>query len=120
MEARAQARFEAAQAEYERKQAERQARAERTGRKPGGPDRIRPPKPPEPGLKPKDQINLTDAASRIMPTAGGGFEQAYNALAGVDQARAGLPAVPAARSERRTGRVGAGVSGVEPQAPFCA
>ena len=36
MEARAQARFEAEQIEYARKQAERQARAERTGRKPGG------------------------------------------------------------------------------------
>lgn len=80
IETRAQARFEAEQAEYERKQAARQARAERTGRKPGG----KPPKPPEPGPKPKDQVNLTDAESRIMPTAGGGFEQAYNAQAGVD------------------------------------
>jgi hypothetical protein len=72
----------AEQAEYERKKSARQARAERTGRKPGG----KPPKPPEPGPKPKDQVNLTDAESRIMPTAGGGFEQAYNAQAGVDTA----------------------------------
>jgi hypothetical protein len=28
---------------------------------------------------PKDQINLTDEESRIMPVAGGGFEQCYNA-----------------------------------------
>ena len=28
--------------------------------------------------------NLTDGESRIMPTAGGGFEQTYNAQAGVD------------------------------------
>jgi transposase len=82
IETRAQARFEAEQAEYERKQAARQARAERTGRKPGG----KPPKPPEPGPRAKDQVNLTDAESRIMPTAGGGFEQAYNAQAGVDTA----------------------------------
>jgi hypothetical protein len=31
--------------------------------------------------KPKDQINLTDEDSRIMPVAGGGFEQCYNAQA---------------------------------------
>jgi hypothetical protein len=30
---------------------------------------------------PKDQINLTDEDSRIMPEAGGGFEQCYNAQA---------------------------------------
>jgi predicted house-cleaning NTP pyrophosphatase (Maf/HAM1 superfamily) len=30
---------------------------------------------------PKDQINLTDEESRIMPVAGGGFEQCYNAQA---------------------------------------
>ncbi len=30
---------------------------------------------------PTDQINLTDEESRIMPVAGGGFEQCYNAQA---------------------------------------
>jgi transposase len=80
IEARAQARFQAEQAEYERKLAEREARRERTGRKPGG----KPPKVPEPGPRAKDQDSLTDAESRIMPTAGGGFEQAYNAQANVD------------------------------------
>jgi transposase len=79
IEARAQARFEAEQAEYTRKLAARQERAERTGKKPGG----QPPKAPAPGPGPKDQVSLTDAESRIMPTAGG-FEQAYNAQAGVD------------------------------------
>ena len=79
IETRAQARFEAEQAEYERKRAARQARAERTGKKPGG----KPPKAPESGPGPKDQVSLTDAESRIMPTASG-FEQAYNAQAGVD------------------------------------
>jgi transposase len=79
IEARAQARFQAEQAEYERKLAAREERAERTGKKPGG----KPPKAPEPGPGPKDQVSLTDAESRIMPTAGG-FEQAYNAQAGVD------------------------------------
>jgi hypothetical protein len=33
------------------------------------------------GPQPKDQINLTDEESRIMPVAGGGFEQCYNAQA---------------------------------------
>jgi transposase len=78
--ARAQERYEAEQAEYERKIAAREARVQKTGRKPGG----KPPKTPEPGPRAKDQVNLTDEESRIMPTAGGGFEQAYNAQAGVD------------------------------------
>ena len=56
--ARAQARFEAEQAEYERKLAEREARAQRSGRNPGG----KPPKAPEPGPKAKDQVNIKSAA----------------------------------------------------------
>jgi hypothetical protein len=60
--------------------AQREAQEENTGRKPGG----APPTEPQPGPRPKDQINLTDADSRIMPTSGGGFEQAYNAQAAVD------------------------------------
>ena len=35
------------------------------------------------GPLPADQVNLTDEASRIMPLAGGGFEQCYNAQAAV-------------------------------------
>jgi hypothetical protein len=80
IDARAPARCAAEQAEYERQLAAREARAERTGRKPGG----KPPQAPEPGLRATAQVSLTDAASRIMPTAGGGFEQADNAQAGVD------------------------------------
>jgi transposase len=78
--ARAQARFEREQAEYERKQAKREAHEKKTGKKPGG----KGPKPPTPGPSPKDQVNLTDEESRIMPTSSGGFEQGYNAQAGVD------------------------------------
>ena len=37
-----------------------------------------------PSVRDKDQINLTDEESRIMPVSGGGFEQAYNAQAVVD------------------------------------
>lgn len=80
IEARAEERFEREQAEYQAKLARRQARAEKTGKKPGG----KPPTPPTPGAKASDQINLTDEESRIMPVAGGGFEQAYNAQAAVD------------------------------------
>ena len=39
---------------------------------------------PTPEPKEKDQVNLTDEESRIMPISGGGFEQCYNAQASVD------------------------------------
>ena len=42
------------------------------------------PEPPQAGPKDSDQVNLTDEESRIMPVSGGGFEQSYNAQAGVD------------------------------------
>ena len=60
--------------------ARREAKAKESGKKPGG----KPPKPPTAGPKAQDQLNLTDEESRIMPVAGGGFEQAYNAQAAVD------------------------------------
>jgi hypothetical protein len=77
IEARAKERHAGEQADYEAKLAARKAKQKRTGKKPGG----RPPSPPAPGPSPSDQINLTDADSRIMPVAGGGFEQCYNAQA---------------------------------------
>jgi len=77
IEARAKERFEREQAEYQAKLAVREAKAEATGRKPGG----KPPQPPVEAPLPTDQINLTDEESRIMPVAGGGFEQCYNAQA---------------------------------------
>lgn len=80
IEARAAERFAREQADHEAKLAARAAKAAASGRKPGG----KPPKPPTPGPRPTDQINLTDEASRIMPVAGGGFEQCYNAQALVD------------------------------------
>jgi len=75
IEARAKERFEREQAEHQAKLAAREAKA--TGRKPGG----KPPQPPVEGPLPTDRINLTDEESRIMPVAGGGFEQCYNAQA---------------------------------------
>ena len=75
--ARAKERFEHEQAAYQAKLAAREAKAAATGKRPGGP----PPAPPVAGPRPTDQINLTDEESRIMPVAGGGFEQCYNAQA---------------------------------------
>ena len=80
--ARAKERYQREKAEYDEKIARRAAREEATGKKAGG----KPPKAPEPGPRDKDQINLTDEESRIMPVAGGGFEQAYNAQAAADAA----------------------------------
>jgi len=77
IEARAKERFAREQTEYQAKLAAREAKAKATGRKAGG----KPPQPPAEGPLPTDQINLTDEASRIMPVAGGGFEQCYNAQA---------------------------------------
>ena len=67
------------QAEYEAKLEARAEREKRTGRKPPG----RPPAPPSGKVEDKEQINLTDEDSRIMPVAGGGFDQCYNAQAAV-------------------------------------
>ena len=82
IEACARQRHEHEQAAYEAKLADRQARERKPGKKPGG----RPPEPPISGPRDHDQVNLTDEASRIMPTAGGGFEQSHHAQASVDMA----------------------------------
>ena len=79
LEARAAERHAREQGEYKEKMRASEEKAARTGRKPGGCK----PTPPEPGPRAKDQLNLTDPASRIMPVAGGGFEQCYNAQATV-------------------------------------
>ena len=77
LEARAKERYEREQGEHQAKLAERVAKVAATGKKPGG----RPPQPPTEGPRSRDQINLSDEDSRIMPVAGGGFEQCYNAQA---------------------------------------
>ena len=77
IEARAKERYAHEQAEHDAKMAARAAKTAASGKKPGG----RPPAPPAEGPLPTDQVNLTDDASRIMPVAGGGFEQCYNAQA---------------------------------------
>jgi transposase len=65
------------EAEYQAKLAAREEKQQRSGEKPRG----RPPEPPSGGVDAKDQINLTDEDSRIMPVPGGGFDQSYNAQA---------------------------------------
>jgi transposase len=77
IEARAKERFEREQSEYQAKRTAREDKTAATGKKPGG----KPPQPPVEGPLPGDQINLTDEESRIMPVAGGGFGQCYNAQA---------------------------------------
>jgi transposase len=80
IEARAAERHARAQAEYEAKVAARAAKAAASGQRARGKE----PKPPVAGPRPEDQVNLTDDESRIMPVAGGCFEQCYNAQAAVD------------------------------------
>jgi transposase len=82
IEKRAAERHAREQATYEKKIAERAKKEQETGKKTKG----KHPKQPKAGPSAKDQVNLTDKESRIMPTSGGGFEQAYNAQAGVDTA----------------------------------
>ncbi|MEK7836112.1 MAG: transposase, partial [Pseudomonadota bacterium] len=80
IEARAAERDAQEKTDYDAKMKAREDNTTRTGKKPGG----KPPAPPSPGVRPTDQINLTDADSRIMPATGKGFEQSYNAQAAVD------------------------------------
>ena len=65
------------------KLAARAARVAATGKKLGGTA----PKAPTPGPRVDDQSHLTDDEARLMPVAGGGFEQCYNAQAMVDPER---------------------------------
>jgi len=82
LEARAQERYAAEQAEYEAKLRAREAQAQQTGRKPRG----RAPTPPTPGPRDKDQYNFTDPESRIMKnSSNAGFDQHYNPQVAVDQ-----------------------------------
>jgi transposase len=78
IEARAKERYKREQADYEAKLARQEAK-KAAGKKPSG----KPLVVPKPEPKPTDQVNLTDEDSRIMPVAGGGYEQCYNAQAAV-------------------------------------
>jgi transposase len=83
LEARAAERYEAESADYAAKVREREEKAKGKGRRPGG----KPPQPPVPGPRDKDQYNFTDPDSRIMKNStDDGFDQHYNAQVAVDQA----------------------------------
>jgi transposase len=83
LEARAKERHALEQAEYDAKVREREAKAAKSGRKPGG----RPPQPPTAGPRAKDQYTFTDPDSRVMKNSTNqGFDQDYNAQVAVDQA----------------------------------
>ena len=71
-------RDEQVRKDYEEKFARREALRAK-GKKPQGKE----PTTPEAGPKAKDQVNLTDEESRIMPSANG-FIQGYNAQAAVE------------------------------------
>jgi hypothetical protein len=82
LDARAQERYAAEQAAYDAKVREREAKSRQTGSPPRG----RPPTPPIPGPRDKDQYNFTDPESRIMKNStNDGFDQHYNAQAAVEQ-----------------------------------
>lgn len=82
LEVRAKERSALEQAEYQTKMQERAEKERQSGRTPRG----RPPKPPTPGPRDKDQYNFTDPESRIMKhSSSEGFEQDYNAQIAVDQ-----------------------------------
>jgi transposase len=95
IEARAAERNALEQANFEAKIKVREEKTTRTGKKPGG----KPPAPPSAGVRPSDQVNLTDEDSRILPATGKGFEQSYNAQAAVDTES--IPIAPSIRSSVR-------------------
>jgi len=80
IERRAAERHTREQAAYEEKIARRTKKEQETGKRARG----KQPKPPAPGPRSSDQVNLTDEESRIMPVSGGGFEQGYNVQAVAD------------------------------------
>lgn len=80
---RAAERYQSELAGYEEQLKERERKAQASGRKPGG----RPPQPPAPGARDKDQYNFTDPESRVMKNStNDGFDQHYNTQVAVDQA----------------------------------
>jgi len=76
--ARAKARYAQEKAEYDEKIAQREKHLAETGKKRGG----KAPKAPTEEPRSKDQVSLTNAESRIMPTPNG-FEQAYLCPVGI-------------------------------------
>jgi transposase len=80
LERRAAIRFNLEKEAYEAKLHDREEKFKETGKKTRG----KPPFEPIEGPRDKDQINLTDPESRVMPNSDKSFSQAYNAQASVD------------------------------------
>lgn len=80
IEERAEQRYQAEKAAYEKKMADRKEKEDRTGKKTPG----RKPSPPDSGPEDSDQVNFTDSESRIMLTSSNGWQQAYNVQHSVD------------------------------------
>ena len=112
--ARAAERYAREKAEFDEKMSKREAKKKETGRKPGG----KPPTAPEPGVKDSDQINLTDEESRIMKVSGGGFEQCYNAQAGVDAATMLVVSTGLTQAPNDKQQVAPMIKTLQAQAPF--
>ena len=81
IEKRAEERHKQELQEYDERIKKREAKEKLTGKKTSG-KKPQAPKSKEPN--PKDQVNLTDEESRIIPISGGGYMQAYNAQASVE------------------------------------
>jgi transposase len=82
LEVRAQERYQMEKGEYDAKMQDRTKKARKRHHKPKG----RPPQPPEPGPREKDQYNFTDPDSRIMKNStNDGFDQHYNVQVAADQ-----------------------------------
>jgi transposase len=77
---RARERYERDMEAYDERMAERKRVEDQRGKKIRGGA----PKAPESEVRDNDEVNLTDGQSRIMPVSGGGFEQAYNCQAVLD------------------------------------
>lgn len=80
IEVRAKVRYDKELKEYKENMDKREAKEQLTGKKTSG----KKPKVPVNAPKDKDQINLTDEESRIMPVSDGGYAQCYNAQASAD------------------------------------
>ena len=112
--ARAAERYAREKAEFDEKMGQREAKQKVTGKKPGG----KPPTAPEPGVEDSEQINLTDEDSRIMKVSGGGFEQCYNAQAGVDAATMLVVATGLTQAPNDKQQVAPMIKALQAQAPL--
>jgi hypothetical protein len=80
IEARRGESYAAKMEDYEKRMKEREEKAAEKGEKP----RVKQPAPPSDMPRPKDQVNLTDADSKIMRNNSRGWDQSYNCQLAVD------------------------------------